>query len=705
MARFDPVGMFWEDIVEDRVVKEKIKREPPDPVWLKDDYLPSLAEARAFEMPHMSDQELMIAHAEKHPFVWDIESYPNYWLCGFMSTVTQKVVKFAFQRGQHLPPSRMFKLRWMLEHLLLVGFNDSNYDLPIAAIALTGATTDDLADATDLIINGGDYGNGMRPQDVLKKYKATRLKVNHIDLIELTPLSPGLKVIAGRIHAPRMQDLPFQPGKDLTPDQITIINWYWVNDLHNTRLNYAKHKTAIELRERLTAEYGVDVRSKSDPQVAESLIRAEITRLTGQKWFPRAEIIPGRVFQYTPPAYVAYQTPTMQWVLDFIKRQKFVIGDQGEPLQSPDLEQLRVPIGNAVYSMGIGGLHSTEERQIHIAGDEYEISDNDVTSYYPSMMIKQGMYPPQIGPIFIQVFERFYDRRIDAKQRSQLLLKSTVSADILIGKELAKDAETLKIVLNGTFGKTGERGGRAIMYYPEMMIQTTIGGQLSLFMLIEWFEMNGITVISANTDGVTVKCPKDKVALKNDIIKHWEKVTGLGMESVFYKAIYSRDVNNYIAVYDKPASVEKDPSVYRYAKAIGAYRKTTDAYPMKWNPVTDVCKEALIEYLATGRSIEDHIRACTDFRKFVQMRAVRGGAVKDGEYLGKVVRWYYAQGEEGEIITAKAGHVVPTTKGAKPCMTMPESFPVDVDFDFYIARAHDMLEGFSPKVAKVKKAA
>ena len=56
-----------------------------------------------------------------------------------------------------------------------------------------------------------------------------------------------------------------------------------VNDLQKTQSLYEKNKTAIELRYLLTAEYGVDVRSKSDPQIAESVIRSEMTRLTGQK--------------------------------------------------------------------------------------------------------------------------------------------------------------------------------------------------------------------------------------------------------------------------------------------------------------------------------------------------------------------------------------------------------------------------------------
>ncbi|KKS65278.1 MAG: hypothetical protein UV34_C0020G0001, partial [Parcubacteria group bacterium GW2011_GWB1_42_6] len=42
------------------------------------------------------------------------------------------------------------------------------------------------------------------------------------------------------------------------------------------------------------------------------------------------------------------------------------------------------------------------------------------------------------------------------------------------------------------------------------MIQVTITGQLALLMLIERLELCGVPVISANTDGLVVECPRDR---------------------------------------------------------------------------------------------------------------------------------------------------------------------------------------------------
>jgi len=684
MSRWDTTGIFWDDYVAPRVVKEKIKRTPPDPIWLSPDYLPGLEEARAYRFNEMEPGAIIAAAAAKERLVWDIEIYPNYCLFGFRCISSDATIVFELREGERLEGLAHQKFEWILRSFTLIGFNDTYFDTPIAVAILAGHTPLKLSQHAHTLIHGGDYGNGVTPREFYKMEKLSPLRLDNIDLIELTPLGPSLKICAGRIHAPRMADLPFPAGTRLTEDQITILKWYWSNDLDNTKGLYFKHKTAIELREILTAEYGVDVRSKSDPQIAEEVISAEIKRITKQRYVARAKIEPGRKFKYAPPAYLTYRSPTMQWVLDFIRTQEFTIDPYGSPTESEELSKLSFNIGNSSYKMGIGGLHSQEKRMIHIAGNDFEISDNDVTSYYPSLIIQQGMYPPNVGEVFLHVFKKIYDRRIAAKKSGD---KAT--------------AETLKIVLNGTFGKTGERGGRSVVYYPEMMIQVTLTGQLSLLMLIEALELVGIEVISANTDGVTVKCPKHMLGAKNAIMEWWQEATGLGLESKNYKAVYSRDVNNYIALLETPD--EKETDGFRYAKAIGVYRKVLDVYPMKWNPTCDVCAEAVISFLGAGTPVDETIRGCTDFRKFLEVRRVTGGAFKDGEYLGKAIRWYYSTEAGGPIINAKNGNFVPRSQGARPCMVMPAAIPDDLDYDFYIERALSMLTDFEP--VEKKKAA
>lgn len=683
MSRWDVTGLFWDDYIAPRVRKEKIKREAPAPIWLDPAYLPDLERAQNYKFELMTDAELIEARDNKDRLIWDTEFYPNYALVGFRNMRTDKLLMFE-STGHNTPIADLQKLKWVTSNFTLVGFNDNNFDIPMLASVLAGHTTEQLYKAVVALIVGDlDNPYGMKPFVFYRNFKLRKPVVDNIDLIELTPLGPSLKICAGRIHSERMADLPYLPGTYLTADQITVLRYYWTNDLNNTLELYNTHKTAIELRELLTAEYKVDVRSKSDPQIAEAVIRAEIERLTGNKRIEKATIIPGRRFKFKPPPYIRFQTTNMKWVLDFIKGVDFEVENNGSVALPDALAAMDVPIGNSIYRMGAGGLHSSEKRTVHYADELFELTDNDVTSYYPSLIIQQGMYPPNVGPVFLTVFKRIYDRRINAKRTGD---KNT--------------AETLKIVLNGTFGKTGERGGHSVVYYPEMMIQTTLSGQLALLMLIEWLEMNGIHVVSANTDGILVKCPRPLIDLKNEIMRYWEQQTGLGLESAQYKAVFSRDVNNYVALYaDEPAKIKDN---FSYGKAIGVYRKVTDAYPPKWNPTCDICASAAIGFLAKQTPVEKTIREATDMRLFLEVRRVNGGAYKDGEYLGKAIRWYYSTQDKEPIINAKNGHTVPRSEGARAYMTRTEGLPDDLDYDYYIERALGMVAELTGEEKKKK---
>ena len=97
------------------------------------------------------------------------------------------------------------------------------------------------------------------------------------------------------------------------------------------------------------------------------------------------------------------------------------------------------------------------------------------------------------------------------------------------------------------------------------------------------------------------------------------------------------------------------------------------------------------ELLSKGTSIEETVKSCRDFKRFVSVRTVKGGAVKDDVYLGKAIRWYYKKDEYGTINIKKSGNKVPKSNGAWPVMDLPSEFPTDIDYDWYINEANDML--------------
>ena len=64
--RNDAVGFFWDDTPPPKAPKaEKLKRVPPEPTWLRPDYLPGLKEALEFPVQFMSIEELAIARQRR----------------------------------------------------------------------------------------------------------------------------------------------------------------------------------------------------------------------------------------------------------------------------------------------------------------------------------------------------------------------------------------------------------------------------------------------------------------------------------------------------------------------------------------------------------------------------------------------------------------------------------------------------------------
>lgn len=652
--RLDSLGLFWEDRPVEKVLKApKPKRQPPERTWERDDYLPNLHEAMHFAPNLMTDDELFEAMLNKHELIYDVECYPNYFLVCFESTKSGLCAEFYMYPGLLLQRE---KLRWVMENFLTTGFNSNDYDNTMVTFALAGHDNSQLKEISDLII-GSKNVPGIPGRDLLKQRKIKRPKWDHIDLIEVAPLRASLKAYASRIHTKRMQDLPFNPFVHLSPYQMAIVRWYCFNDLAHTGLLRKKLAEQIDLRINMSERYNTDLRSKSDAQIAEAVIGDAMATVNGARP-QRPSIAPGTSYRYRQPHFIRYQTHLMQWVMNVVNNANFVVSEFGNITMPPELSNLKIQIGKATYKMGIGGLHSTESCASHVACDKYKIVDRDVTSYYPMIILNERLYPQHLGVNFLTVYRQIVEDRIAAKRR-----KDNITSD------------TLKIVINGSFGKLGSM--YSILYAPDLLIQVTITGQLSLLMLIETLELNGFEVLSANTDGIVIKVERAREADYLAIVKWWESVTNFETEEVEYKALYRRDVNNYIAV-------KLDNST----KTKGAYGEPE----LKKNPAAYVSVLAAIATMTTGQSIEQYIRDCKDLTLFVCARAVKGGAVKDGEYLGKTVRWYYATGVEGEIIYALTGNKVSRTDGAKPLMVLPEQFPDDVDYDWYIREAENILK-------------
>jgi hypothetical protein len=644
--------------------------------------------------------------------IGDTECYPNFWLACFKRLSDGKVVTLEKSARQELDAARLERI---VRSHQVVGFNWRGYDLAMVWAAIRGYSTEQLKRLNDQIIVGRTPW--WRVEDLLG-FRFPR--TDYIDLIEPQP-NPiaSLKLLNGRLHGPHMQDLPYAPDHVLTPAEMDIVVNYCGNDLDATHRLLDSLREALALRDAITSEIGVDVRSKSDTQMGFAILKKRVEDRTRQR-LGKAPNLAGTSFYYHVPDYVKFRTPQLCDLLDRLRTHPFMVLPTGKVDMPSFLKSAKISIGDSVYQMGIGGLHSTEANRTVTSDADHVIYDADVGSYYPALILALGMHPAAMGPEALPVYRGIRNDRMAAKEAMK-------TEAIAAKKEFLKNkAEGLKIALNGgMFGNTGNPHSAA--YAPQILISVTLTGQLCLLMLIEWLEAAGIRAVSGNTDGVTFMCPRDRANLigKGDrllpwpedrdisygrtlkeITDQWEQATGLDLEFVEYRSLHNISVNSYFAI--KPDGKAKRKGT------LGNWWAEDDMRGMLMhNPSMTICSDAALAFIRDGTPIEETVKSCTDIRQFVSVTNVRGGGTWRDQYLGKVVRYIWST--DGEPIFYKTPHEttgnfkkVSKTDGARPMMTLQDDLPTDLDYGRYIAEAREILHdvgffGARPEVAKTRK--
>lgn len=658
----------------------------------------------------------------KNLVVLDCEVYPNYTLFAFRNIDKDNLVTIEIKgEDSTLSNGQRKKLYSIMGQRVTFGFNSNNYDIPVILYALQNKSAKDICRLSNYIIE-----NNSPSWKTLSNF-GLQLPVifDHFDISEVAPgVKTSLKLYGGRIHSKKLQDLPIEPNSRLSEKEMEDTKLYCNNDLQTTIDLYDHIKERVALRYKMSNEYQQDLRSKSDAQIAEIVIKSELTKGTGKRLY--APKLPANTtFKYKAPGYIKFNDPQLQEILEIVNNYNFELDGKGSVRLPNELKKAKIKIGESIYQMGIGGIHSTEKKQTIIAREDQMLVDRDVAAYYPNLILNGGLYPKQLGTKFLEVYKNIVDKRLKAKREGDKIVN-----------------ESLKIVINGSFGKLGSK--YSALYSPDLMLAVTLTGQLSLLMLIEQLEEKGICVISANTDGFVSLLNKSQYQLYNAICLDWELETELSLEETRYKALYSRDVNNYLAVLEDGKN-----------KGKGIF--TLDS--ISKNPQAPICVEAVIAHLTKGQSLESYIKDCKDLTKFLTVRTARTGAVWEGQYLGRVVRWIYStngsairvrqkydlkghtyselashfetiirndveelrrksligyspkyQGEEGELLYDKQfeeevqnrlstqirlmkqnlGAKVAKSDGARPIMELGE-FAEDIDYNRYIQEAQDIL--------------
>lgn len=589
---------------------------------------------------------------------YDLEVLPGWFLAGF------KFEGCYYQYVNDLTAVQKF-LNWLeANKVQLFGFNSLGYD--------------------DIVLTEFEASNGC-PDSAQRKsvdiivHKVPRWTLpNSINSIDLMPVLPGrmsLKKIGVCLGHKRLQELPVAWDRHPSLDDQNVTVGYNKNDLDITEALFHNLRSQIDLRVELSRQYSIDLRSKGEAQIAEAVLLAECRSLGKEGTKKQLNEIARRYVEEEDTVAVKVPTwwkdlvvgklPIVESIGNDIFSTRIPIDPQTERLQKGALDRT-VYLGDRYYQMGVGGLHSIDGPGAWVPGEGEDLLDIDVESFYPRIMLTQGLYPRALGAMFLQIYSDIVERRLTAKRTGD---KTT--------------NEVLKIVINGTFGKTSDP--YSALYDPTVTANVTVTGQLCLLALIEM--LDGVAnVVSANTDGISV-IGSDRATLEQTV-ESWERLTGFDMEYTGYLALYQKDVNNYLAL-------KTDGDLKKKGEFI-------DKWPdLRHTPYANIVATAVGAALKSGVSVSDTIRQCSDINQFIITQSVGGNFTTswNGQPLGKVLRFYKSTLKIAQPIMRTPGEgdkgnagMVSDSDGCVPLEDLPDRLPEDIDYDWYIGKAHALQD-------------
>lgn len=619
---------------------------------------------------------------DRTEFVYDLETYPNVFTATFLRTSDKAYWQFEVSEFNDELPQLLEFLQWCRSaQVRYVGFNNLGFDYPILHMIMLegpgGLIAKQMYDKAQAIISAPDnarFAHMVWESDHLIE-QVDLYKIHHFDNMAR---STSLKVLEFNMGSDNIEDLPIAVGTALTPEQVPILKSYNLHDCRETDKFLDKTRPMIAFREELTERYGKNFLNFNDTKIGKEyfIMRLEeanpgvckyVDPDTGRKTVRQTRRSSIAIGDLIFP-YVGFRHPEFNRILDWLRdctvtETKGVFKDVG------------CEVNGFEYTFGQGGIHGSIESTAVKSDDTHTIIDLDVTSYYPSLAIVNRIYPEHLGELFCDIYSQMKQERTQHKKGSPI-------------------NAMLKLALNGVYGDSNNQ--YSPFYDPAYLLSITINGQLLLCMLAEMLVDNvpDLEMIQINTDGLTIRIPRDQRQRVEAVKQFWQQLTRLDLEEVEYSRMFIRDVNNYIAE-------KTDGEIKRK----GAYQCRQD---LDWHQnfsatIVPLAANAKLLYGVDHREFIRHHKDIHDFMLRVKVRRTdRLVWGKDDQELPRITRYYIST--DGGALTK----IMPPLRGktedrrigvnigflATPCNRMENARWDNINYDFYIAEVDKLVRKF-----------
>jgi hypothetical protein len=624
--------------------------------------------------------------------IYDIETMQELFLIGIYNPESKTYTEYEVSKDKNQLDGFM---RFIDQHpeYYWVGYNNLRFDSQViewilrnyedwhelTALELAAKIAQKAAD----IIHDANY-------DVFPEYREEWLTLKQIDVFRVNHYDNknrmvSLKRLEFEMDLENIEEMPIHHTKtNMTDEEIQLTKDYCKNDVMATYEFYKvtigdtdhplyKGNNQIELRQDIEEEFGIPCLNYSDSKIGDEMIKKFYCQEKNIQYsdLPKKGLFRTEVkVRHCIADYITFQTPKLQAFLKNISKEKLTIKDEFKE---------SVEFYDNVYTFAKGGLHTENKPKIFEADADNIIVDWDVSSYYPAIIINNGKYPHHLGPEFLRGYKTMFDKRLELKP----LAKKDKKIKGIVG--------ALKLAVNSVYGKSSDM--QSWIYDRQLTMFTTITGELSLLMLIEAYELADIHIISANTDGVTIKLHNDKVEKMYEINKWWMDLTSYELERTDYAKIIFSTVNDYLAI-----------------KTDGEIKKKGDFltdFELHKNKSARIVPIALEHFFVNDVPVADTIRNHTNIYDF----CLRQKASKDFHYEGhsketktvynKLIRYYVSNTGEKllkvknensdstavDVSQVEAGEWLMTV-----CNHLTPNHPLDnINHAYYIERAERIM--------------
>ena len=555
--------------------------------------------------------------------VYDLETFPNCFLAGFMLKDRSWMVYEISPRVNQSRELVEFLRNLEMNGTRLIGFNNIGFDYPIIHMLMQmGVAGAEALYKKAMAIIGAQTNQERWAHQVFPNNRyITQIDLYKIHHFDNRARSTSLKVLEFNMRMPNIQELPFPVGTMLNNEQIEVLRNYLFNDLDATNNFLAETEPMIEFRDELSARYNRDFTNHNDTKIGKDYFSMRLEEAgvplyeygsDGRQ--PRQTRRPQIHLRDAIFPWITFTDPEFTRILDWLKNQT-IVETKGV------FKDLVATVNGFDFVFGLGGIHGSIESEVMESTDDLVIVDVDVASYYPNLGITNRLYPAHLGSVFCDIYEDVF------KQRKQYPKGSVENA-------------MLKLALNGVYGDSNN--AYSVFYDPLYTMSITLNGQLLLCLLAEQLmRVTGLQMIQVNTDGMTVRLPRTELENMRGICSWWETMTGLVLEEAIYKRMFIRDVNNYLAEYEDGGIKRK-----------GAYE-----YDREWhqNHSAIVVAKVANEILLNGGNIRAEVTTHPDTMDFLCRakvpRSSRLVHVVDGvdHPVQNLTRYYVSEGG-GELV-------------------------------------------------------